>query len=212
MTDLEAICTGVYEDTRKLPQLTANPALGFEILMGPPLKRPPIVFIGYQPGNGSLSVEQARQAGYEQEWPKTNEYLTASWPLAKRMRRMFGVELLQQCVGLNAIFVRSRSAHTYVRSLSRHDRRAVRAFCLEEVGKLVRAMDPRLVVVIGFSTLELFGAGTADLRNHSGRVLTRFGEVHGRRAIATLHLTGSQIANADIDRIASQVKQYLMNA
>jgi len=204
--NIDERCAAVYAETRELPLLKANPALGFEILMGPPRHRPQVAFIGYQPGDGAMTIQQARQAGYEQRWPSENEYLTQPYLLARRLRGMFGNELLKQCVGLNAIFLRAQSISIYNSLVSRRDRRVAQAFCLDQVRVLLDVMEPRSVVAIGFSTLSLFGGGQADLHGEAGRVLTKTGEVFGRPALATLHLSGARIARGDLARIAERVR------
>lgn len=202
----ETTCEAVYAATRALPLLRDNPSLGFEILMGPPRHRPLVAFIGYQPGEWKMTVAEARAGGFENKWPLENTYLDGEWRLAKRLRGMFGNEFVSKCVGLNAIFVRARSVSEYHRTVSRTDRRAVAKFCLEHVGRMLDAMEPQLVVVIGLSTLDLFGSSQPDLRNPIGRVLTRTGSVHGRDAIATLHLSGAQISREDVSSIAARIK------
>ena len=91
---------------------------GFQIVYGPPFVEAPVFFIGYQPGPGLKSPEEERRYGSEDGWvsglggPSRCEYATENWALAKNMRLMFPQELLERCVGLNAIFVRSpRSQH-----------------------------------------------------------------------------------------------------
>lgn len=202
----ESTCEAAYVATRTLALLRDNQSLGFEILMGPPRHRPLIAFIGYQPGEWKMSVAEARAGGFETRWPAANTYLVGEWRLAKRLRDMFGNDFISQCIGLNAIFVRARSVKEYHRTVSRADRRAVTKFCLEHVRQMLDAMEPRLVVVIGISTLELFGSSEPDLRSPTGRVLTRKGLVHGRDAIATLHLSGARIARDDAGAIAERIK------
>ena len=114
------------------------------------------------------------------------------------MRQLFKRELLECCCGVNAIFVRSRSALDYRRDYSRPVRAEVARFCLDRVASLVRAMEPQKLVVIGHGTLRLFGRTEAGLRSAAGRVLTRTGHVAGRPAVSVLHLTGAHIASQDL--------------
>ena len=77
--------------------------------MGPPFKNAEIAFIGYQPGDWELSIEQARGKGFESGWVTAEcHYHVQQWRLARTLRTMFG-SALQHCVGLNAVFVRSRN-------------------------------------------------------------------------------------------------------
>ena len=67
--------------------------LGFKILYGPPVVEPPILFIGYQPGGEKESMIESEHQG----WPEACEY----------------VEVLEACVGVNAIFLRAPADGTY---------------------------------------------------------------------------------------------------
>jgi hypothetical protein len=52
--------------------------------------------------------KKSANIGSEDDWPSVSEFATEEWVLAKKMRRMFRRELLEQWVG-NAIFVQSPS-------------------------------------------------------------------------------------------------------
>jgi hypothetical protein len=121
------------------------------------------------------------------------------------MRKMFGKQFLEQCVGINAIFLRSPTVDDYKRNLDKNVRAQIEAFCLARVVQIVEAIDPKSIVAIGFDTLKLFGASTPDLANDKGRTLTKIGAVAGRGAIASLHLSGARISNCDLDSIRDRV-------
>jgi hypothetical protein len=125
--------------------------------------------------------------------------------LAKKMRHMFRREYLAQCVGMNAIFLRSPTIDDYKRDFDKNMRAQIEQFCLARVGQIIEAIDPAKIVAIGFDTLKLFGADAADLINEKGRTLTKVGQIAGRPAIATLHLSGARISNPDLDRIRDRV-------
>jgi hypothetical protein len=99
--EIEAICRSAYDETRTYYDRIAEPCgnLGFEILYGPPLHRPDVLFLGYQPGGGASSLEEARESyPLPDRWPDASVYLTAKWHLARRLRSMFGAELLTRSV------------------------------------------------------------------------------------------------------------------
>jgi hypothetical protein len=103
--------TTVYADTREFyrsiePDL-GTAAFGFKILYGPPLQRPPVLFIGYQPGG------RTPEPGERDGWPTRIDYACQPWPLARGLRRVYSAEELDCCVGLNAIFIRSPSVAEY---------------------------------------------------------------------------------------------------
>ena len=210
-SDVRELCLSVYRETKAfhpMAEICGRYRLGFEILMGPPYQNPPIAFIGYQPGDWKLSAEEARQAGYEDSWVADKcQYADAEWKLAVVMRDMFGRELLEQCVGMNAIFVRTKNSEEY-RKIPKQLRELTEAFCLERVRIMLEAIQPRQVIVIGFETLGLFGvANKVELMNQDGGVLVRIGHVFGRQARAIVHLTGGWgLSKADRNEIAQVIR------
>ena len=203
--ELETLCRGIYQETAAQEAIAAardQHGKGFEILMGPPLASPEIAFIGYQPGEWTMSVSDARAAGYESDWvTDTCQYATADWPLAKRLRRMFTTERLERCVGLNAIFVRAKSVAEY-QKIPRELRKRIRTFCLGKIEQMIHAIRPRKIVVIGFGTMRLLGRSRPS-HTTAGKVLVREGEVFGRKAFSTPHLSAAWgLRNEDLDDIA----------
>ena len=90
-------------------------------------------------------------------------------------------------------------------------RAKIKGFCLPRVGQIIEAVDPLKIVVIGLNTLKLFkrfGESVIDLTNEEGRTLTTVGQIVGRRAIATLHLSAAYISNPDRDRIRDLVLEW----
>jgi hypothetical protein len=179
--------------------------LGFQILYGPPVISPPILFIGYQPGGGLADFEMELANGVQDGWPNVCEYATAQWRLAKYMQNMFGTETLKKCVGLNAIFIRSPTVERFRKTVGAKTRKMISDFCLPRAEQIIQAVQPQRIVSIGFETLSLFGNTVPDIKNEKGRTLTRTGQIVGERAIATLHLSGAQISTADRERIRDRV-------
>ena len=65
-------------------------------------------------------------------------------------------------------------------------------------------------MVIGFGTLKLFpGERKPDRWNSKGRILTRVGEIAGRPAIATLHLSGARTSILDRELILKRVLEFI---
>jgi hypothetical protein len=202
MTSPEAVCERVSAEMHafyaKNREALGN--RGYRVMYGPPVMNPPILFIGYQPGGAGpgdddLSDERTPL------WPAECDYAVKDWRLAKAMRRMFpGV--LDRCTGLNAIFVRSPTVATYVREVGIDLRRETEAFCRPRVEAIVEALSPAIIVIIGFSSLQVFGQSEPALTNARGRNLVREGRIADRPAFATLHLSGAQIARTDRAAIA----------
>src|SRR5262249_39251460 len=136
---------------------------------------------------------------------------TESWKLSEAIQKLFDRKFLKQCCGLNRIFVRAPDAATY-RQEFREYRHSIEEFCLERVIRLVNAIDPQKIVVIGFGTLELFGGGEPRLRSNSnGRTLLKEGQIAGRPAIATMHLSGAQISTPDFHAIRAELRREVVS-
>ena len=123
------------------------------------------------------------------------------------MQKMFGVELLNRCVGTNAIFVRARNVKEYRAEFKAADHEIER-FCTAEIETLVEALQPKCIVAIGLSTLSLFGPVETDRESPKGRILTKVGKIAGRDALGVLHLTGARVSNADRELIAQRVLAF----
>jgi hypothetical protein len=179
-----------------------SPRYGYKILYGPPHRRAPILFIGYQPGG------KAPEAYEQDRWPSVCQYATESWKLSRAMWKLFNREFLKQCCGFNGIFVRAPNKATYKQEF-RESRHSIEDFCRERVNQLVDAIDPQKIVVIGFNTLDLFGGGKPSLSNSDDRTLLKEGQIAGRPATATIHLSGAQISTPDLDAIGEELRRGL---
>ncbi len=199
--DLAAACRAIYDETAlfyaALAPRLGTAARGYEILYGPPLCRPPVLFIGTQPGGTRVSQHRTHGADLGGAWPEGCEYATAPWPMAAHMRAMFGKALLSRCTGTNAVFLRAPNVAIYRREVAAGLRREVAAFCTARVERMVRAMRPERIVAIGFDSLAAFGPTEPVLWSASGRTLLRTGAVTGQPAVATLHLTGAWMSGRD---------------
>jgi hypothetical protein len=120
---------------------------------------------------------------------------------------MFGKELLEKCVGLNVIFIRSNTVDDYVNSFSVDERSDILSFCRSRAVEIIEAVRPKKIVAIGFDTLKLFGGSSIDLKgNESSRVLAKKGSIAGRHAIGVLHLSGARISTADRSMLANHIQ------
>jgi hypothetical protein len=204
------VCRQIYRETKSFygEICKGKDDCGFQILYGPPFFRTPILFLGYQPGRGTKSPLQERLDGSEERWPLRSEYATEDWPLAKRLRESLDEELIERCVGLNAIFVRSDNMAKFRRQFDLALRLKIQKFCLSRVEKMVNAIQPLRIIAIGFATLGLFCSSVAGRANESGRVLTRMGKIAGRPALGILHLSGARISKQDRETISSEIRVF----
>ncbi len=163
-------------------------------------------FCSSDTGKGCKTALEERAYGSEDRWPPKSEYVTECWTLAKRLREMFGEEFIERCVGLNAIFIRAHSMKNYS-ELDRAHRSKIEEFCLPHVETMVNAIQPKLVVAIGFATLDLLDVDVVGTtKNEKGRVLTKRGEIFGRDALGVLHLSGAWISKQDRETIARHIQ------
>lgn len=212
MGNIDAICESIYAEMAQFYGLrvSATCPYGFKILYGPPLFRPSILFLGYQPGGGIEDYERELADGAQRRWPQINEYAdeTRKWALARNMRAMFGKSFLESSVGLNALFVRSPSVERYQSDIDAATRLAIQKFCFPRVERIIDAVEPQRIILIGLGTLALFGRGETDLVSEKGHVLTRLGEISGRRVLAVQHLSAAHISNPNRNRIRDRILAF----
>lgn len=206
----EQLCRNIYTQTALwYDDLRGRrgdiPGYGYKILYGPPHFQPPILFIGYQPGGGVSDAAKGETDGERSGWPCRCEYSTATWTLARWLRRVVGVETLDRCVGLNAIFLRSRSIKEYERDLDAQTRAEVWKFCKPMVQSIAETLNPRCIVLLGFSTARLFGEFERDAIASTGRPLALRGYVGRRSALSVLHPSARMsVSNREI--IAKRIR------
>lgn len=198
--DLEELCRAIYRNTAEFYRSIApgmdEAALGYKILYGPPYPRPPILFVGFQPGGRAPEAARGEAIGERTRWPPRFEYADADWRLAVNARKIWPVEQLSGCVGMNAVFFRSPKVTTW-RSFCISNE--AEAFCQPHVEALVAALNPLRIVVIGVGTYDKLSRG-ADMEpalvSSKGRVLVSRGQLWCRPVCITLHLS-AQISNED---------------
>lgn len=212
----EDTCRDVYKETRQYYERIApelgDRALRFRILYGPPIIGAPTLFIGYQPGGSSEDAREGMKNGEHQGWPTKCDYAVAPWPLAVRLREVLGGDQLARCTGLNAVFFRAPDIDAWRRVPSRL-RAEMEEFSLHRAERIVRALKPRHIVIIGLGTLDrLVGkAGSAaSLRGEKG-VLAREGMLWGCPAIGVVHLSGARIGREDRSNLAAFLRDKTLN-
>lgn len=213
--EADEVCCRIYDETREFYFSELKPALkddpGYQILYGPPLFQTPVLFVGYQPGNGTKNPFEEREYGTEDGWPERSEFVTECWPLAMALRRIFNKDFIEKCVGTNVIFVRASDVKTYGK-FDKNLRAKIREFCKPRVELMVKAIQPKLIVAIGLATLDLFGPSEETLRGaaHGARgkssALIKKGKIAGREALAVMHLSGARIPRQDRKAIADSLQ------
>jgi hypothetical protein len=128
---------------------------GFKILYAPARFEPSVLVIGLQPGGSASNLRDA-----ELRQPSaSNEYLSESWTLARELRKRFGPTYLQGAIGTNAIFFRAPSRVIW-RGIERQLRTQLEMFCVGENGRLIQAMQPKQILLLGWDALDLMRGGS----------------------------------------------------
>lgn len=210
--ELQRACLDIYDKTRSfdaIARLCQSDEFTFEILMGPPIHKAPVFFIGYQPGDWELSAREARDEGYEKGWVKPiSHYAVAKWPLAKKLREILGEDFLKNSVGTNAIFVRAKSVEAYTRDVPLTDRRKIQEFCVAKVNDLVKLIEPQRIIVLGLQTMDLLGPSHSKQVGPTGKTVTKIGTVGGQDALVVRHPTGAPFTRADWQMLVARMRDY----
>jgi hypothetical protein len=188
--------------------------VGFEILMGPPYINCEVLFIGYQPGDWILSIDEARKKGYEKFWvTDSSQYAFEEWLLARRLRAIYGhnnLGLLEQSVGLNAIYIRARNADAYRGMFDAEQRKLIKSFCNSKNEEIIKAISPKKIVAIGFSAMDQFAPnGTIVLRGEDGRALNKVSSYQGIEVLGVRHLSGARFTTNDFELTSEKIRSFL---
>jgi hypothetical protein len=198
----EHACRSVYVETlahyQKLAPAMGERAYGFKILYGPPIINAPALFVGQQPAGNHQRGVDGKAAGERIGWPNRTEYAFHSWPLARKMRSVWSVSLLDRCTGLNANFFRAPNDKEWRKALPAPLRREALAFCSPRVEALARALRPRCVVVIGLAVFDELSQSIGTVALSEGRrTLVKRCVLWGCKAYGTIHLSGAYPALSD---------------
>ena len=109
-------------------------------------------------------------------------------------------------MGVNAIFLRSPRAAAYCREVKPELREQIQDFCRGKLEELVSLLRPKCIVVLGFSTMELFGKSDPVEQGEDGRWLVSKGEIGGREVTAVPHPSGAVLPPADWARVFAYLR------
>lgn len=204
----------IYAETAALyteikPQLNGA-ARGYKVLYGPPLVRSPAFFLGLQVGDIDGGPEQGEREGERVTWPAVTEYATAWWPLARKLRHIFEVDFLKTTTGSNINFFRSRGVSTYRTDVPLALRKKCEKFSQERARTLVQVTNPERIIVIGVSALDKLKV-KRQFRPVAHGIMR--GELWGRPAMATWHLTGqcqAQVTNEQRAVVYQALREFAL--
>lgn len=192
--ELDAVVQDIYRKTYDLWEANrrqlAKHDHGFKILYGPPFFEPHVLVLALQPGGNASHVKAAEL----RQPASSNEYLSEAWPLAAELRKRLGRGYLQNAVGTNAIFFRAPNWGEW-QEIERGLRTRLEEFSLNQNKRLIEAMRPKHLLLLGWDTLDLMGgSGFRELvanrlgngRPHRKRLL-QSGRIEGVPAYAIPH-------------------------
>ena len=207
---LNQVCADVYRQVHFL-WLALEDTLPtwdhkYSILYGPPVERPPMFVIGLNPGgNADQEVETS--------WPEVFWYAEdSSARMPRQLQALFESaghnDAFQRSTGANINFFRTpqiakNAAGTGWKNVPLQLRRLLERYCRLQLEKLVAAMDPQLLFLMGWETLDQLvpGKDYLDKLVLRGRWLAVESRLDGRPVIAVKHPTGGYGWSSD-DRAA----------
>lgn len=138
--------TTLYNQTKELWEQKGKDPKGFAIFYSPIILNPTVALIGYNPGGDETSFEETNITV-----PPENEYLTADYPMAKKVRKIFEagdiVWALKDSIKFNLIFFRSKNGKDI------NDKEIIQ-FCEQKVLEILREIKPKYIISEGFKTYE----------------------------------------------------------
>jgi hypothetical protein len=201
LSHVEAVCNEIYAEARSRYAAAApslgSAALGFRILYGPPVVRAPYMFLGFQPGGRQDESNEGQHDG----WPDQSWYASSPSPLARQLRHVFRIETVEH-TGLNMIFFRAPNMAAWD-GVQPDLKRELEQFSLERLERVVAALQPRHLVVIGlrtFKQLTQTGGETALFGRRGNRLVVK-GEFGGCPTSGIVHLSGARVSGHDRERL-----------
>ena len=213
---VDALCRKIYQEVSNFDPISnaLSYDIGFEILMGKPFYEPHVLFIGYQPGDGNMSPLQAREAGYERDWVSEEkcQFATESWMLARKIRSIFGdnnLHILERCVGINALYIRAKNINEYNTVFDYKSRKIIKSFCKAQNEKIIKAIKPNKIIVLGFGTMDIFGNSNYDIVDDKGKPITKIAEIFGVQSLVVKHLTGARFSKNEYLITTQRIRNFL---
>jgi len=138
--------TTLYNKTKELWEQKGKDPKGFSIFYSPVILNPTVALIGYNPGGDETSFIETNIMV-----PQENEYLTAGYPMAKKVRKIFEAGdimwALKDSIKFNLIFFRSKNEKDI------NDKEVIQ-FCEQKVLEILKEIKPKYIITEGFNTYE----------------------------------------------------------
>lgn len=122
-------------------------ANGFSTFYSPVFSNPKLLILGLNPGGGATDFIEESALSI----PAVHEYLDANYPLASKMKKMLGEELINKSIKSNIIFFRTKNWEEWGKSTS--DLKLT-DFCFKKVKEMISEIKPQNILCEGFSTQQ----------------------------------------------------------
>lgn len=200
----QTICDEVERFYLEVENELGSYAFGYKVLYGPPVPRPPVLFVGFQPGGGVEAANDGRCRSGKPYWPDQNEFTDADWSLARHMRRIWSPTLLIKCVTANSVFFRAPSKRVWS-EVPRGLRYRLEAFSRRKLSEITELICPEMIVAVGLGHLVDF-QHSGDPLISRGRRLAQPGYIGTIPAVEIIHLSGARLSNDDRDRLKAWIE------
>jgi hypothetical protein len=216
MTETERAIRRIHDDVQSFDTVIGNRLgsahLGYEFLYAPPVPRPPMLFVDYQPlGGGDLGQGTERPPKGDFPWPSQSEYGLKPPPdrLAQRLQKAFGADLLEQCSGLNTIFWRSPRETVISVAGGKHLWAEIERFSIERMREVLHIIKPELLVVLGQKAAKmLVRYFNCRQRASAGVPVAWIAEIDGFPAYGVPHPSAA-LTNRRLEAIARYISGEL---
>lgn len=195
---------------------------GVAVFYSPVVQNPELMIISYQPGGNKedFAREERRfkQGHFE---VRDNEFVSANYAMATKVRRVFGfeggLEALSHSVIFPLIFFRAPAVHVWRSGVHSKVRKRMEEFCFSKVQEIIRKLAPKKILVVGIKTYDALTQILDSVKKEKilyrrqgrNKRMVISATSGGTSLLAVPHLSGSRISRDDFEDIQSSLKKWL---
>lgn len=189
--------TELYNETKQEWKKYGEDPKGFAIFYSPVKIKPTIALIGINPGGNEKDFKE-QDCNIQ---PTENEYLTANYPMAEKIKKIFNDGnlwwALEDSVKFNLYFFRSKKIKDI------NNNKEMKKFCEDKVLKILDKIKPKYIVAEAFETYnrlkELLEAKEEREVKEGGRAILCIAKTNGNiPLLGMIHPTGGYGISDDI--------------
>jgi len=206
--ELENYCLDLYERTNKLWSDSKGKypdwKYGYNVLYGPPRIGVDLFFVSYQGAGDDKTVRM--------KWPPKQFYAVDNYKLGNTLKRIFRqigkFHLIEESSGSAVIFFNSPSASNWKENPS-DLRRILEKFSIEELGKLIAYMKPKIIIAIGNDTFSKLSNDKQNPIMGSWCNIVRYGSFQSSFVLGVPHLSGARIRSEDMATVVREIDRII---